>query len=82
MDCDTKNSITKLRKLRESLCEEQSEWKKAFAVKDTIVCELKAIKESALNPSISRGDILQKIDALLVLIDPDRQTELEGQNGR
>jgi len=81
MDCDTKESITKLRKLREDLCEKQSEWKKAFAVKDIIVNELKAIKESALDPNVDRGDILQKIDSLLILIDPDRQQELEGQNG-
>ncbi len=81
MDCDTKESITRLRKLREDLCEKQSEWKKAFAVKDIIVNELKAIKESALDPNVERDDILQKIDSLLILIDPDRQQELEGQNG-
>ena len=81
MDCDTKESITRLRKLRESLCEKQSEWKKAFAVKDTIVTELKAIKESALDPNVDRDDILEKIDSLLILIDPERQQELEGQNG-
>ena len=79
--CDTKESITKLRKLREALCAEQSEWKKAFAVKDTIVCELKALKESALDPNTGKDDILEKIDSLLILIDPDRQQELENQNG-
>ena len=81
MDCDTKESITKLRKLREALCDQQTEWKKAFAVKDTVVSELKALKESALDPNVSRDDILQRIDSLLILIDPDRQQELEGQNG-
>ena len=81
MDCDTKESITKLRKLREDLCEKQSEWKKAFAVKDIIVNELKAIKESALDPDVGREDLLERIDSLLILIDPDRQQELEDQNG-
>ena len=81
MDCDTKESITKLRKLRETLCEKQSEWKKAFAVKDIIVNELKNLKESALDPDVGRDDILAKIDSLLILIDPDRQQELEGQDG-
>ena len=81
MDCDTKESITKLRKLREALCEKQSEWKKAFAVKDIIVNELKNLKESALDPDVGRDDILAKIDSLLILIDPDRQQELEGQDG-
>ena len=81
MDCDTKESITKLRKLREDLCEKQAEWKKAFAVKDIVVNQLKAIKESALDPNVGRDDILKKIDSLLILIDPDRQQELEDQNG-
>ena len=80
-DCDTKESITKLRKLREALCEKQTEWKRAFAVKDTIVSELKSLKESALDPDVGRDDILQKIDSLLILIDPDRQQELEDQSG-
>ena len=80
-DCDTKESITKLRKLREALCEKQTEWKRAFAVKDTIVSELKSLKESALDPDVGRDDILQKIDSLLILIDPDRQKELEDQSG-
>lgn len=80
MDCGTKDSIVRLRKLRETLCEKQLEWKSAFAVKDMIVCELRTIKESALDPDVSRDDILQKIDTLLVLIDPDRQQQLEDQD--
>tara|TARA_Y100001937_G_scaffold117456_1_gene170731 strand:+ start:599 stop:895 length:297 start_codon:yes stop_codon:yes gene_type:complete len=80
MDCDTKESITRLRKLREDLCEKQSEWKKAFAIKDTVVSELKSIKESALDPDVGREDILKRIDSLLILIDPERQQELENQD--
>ena len=77
MDCDTKESITRLRKLRDNLCQKQSEWKNAFAVKDMIVIKLKSIKESALDTSISRDELLKEIDTLLVLVDPDRQQELE-----
>lgn len=80
MDCKTKESISKLRQLRDDLCGKQSEWKKAFAVKDTIVTELKKIKESALDPSVSRDQLLENIDLLLILIDPDRQKEMEEQN--
>ena len=78
MDSATKDSITKLRKLREDLCQKQSEWKNAFAVKDKIVCELKSIKECACDPNVGREEILKRIDSLLILIDPDRQKELEG----
>ena len=77
MDRDTKESITRLRQLRDDLCQKQQEWKKAFALKDMIVDKLKDIKESALNPDVSRDDLLSEIDSLLILVDPDRQQELE-----
>ena len=77
MDCETKTSIQKLRKLRDELCNKQSQWKKAFAVKDAVVNELKVLKTFASDPEVSRSDIVDKIDSLLVLIDPDRQTDLE-----
>lgn len=77
MDCDAKESITRLRKLRDDLCQKQSDWKKAFAVKDVIVVKLKDIHKSALNPDVSRDVLIQEIDALLILVDPERQQELE-----
>ena len=76
MECeDPKDSINRLRQLRDELCKKQSDWKSAFAVKDLIVSQLKAIKESASDPDTSREEILSKIDSILVLIDPDRQKE-------
>ena len=78
MECDAKESITRLRQLREELCKKQADWKQAFAVKDMIVSQLKAIKESATDPDTSKEEIVNKIDSILVLIDPDRQRELEG----
>lgn len=73
MDSSSKESIVRLRELRDQLCKKQSDWKRAFAVKDAVVEQLKLIKESALNPNVSKEEILEKIDSLLVLIDPDRQ---------
>lgn len=80
MDNSTKSSITRLRELRASLCEKQTDWKKAFAIKDTIVNELKEIQQVALDPATKREEILKKIDCLLILIDPERQQELETRN--
>lgn len=77
MDCETKSSIQKLRKLREQLCDKQAQWKNAFAIKDAVVDELKVLKESAGDPDCSREELVIKIDSLLVLIDPDRQKDLE-----
>ena len=77
MDCETKSSIQKLRKLREELCGKQSQWKNAFAVKDAVVIELKVLKTYACDPDCSREELVVKIDSLLVLIDPDRDQDLE-----
>lgn len=76
MDCDAKESIDRLRKLREELCEKQATWKQAFAVKDMVVQQLKVIKQSALSPGGTKEEILEKIEELLILIDPDRRREL------
>ena len=71
MDNCAKESIGKLRKLREKLCNSQSQWKQAFAVKDAVVSELKSLKELASDPSSNKENIISKIDSLLILIDPD-----------
>jgi len=81
MDCETKVSIAKLRKLREELCGKQKQWKNAFAVKDAVVTELKVLKEYAGDPESSREKLVEKIDSLLILIDPDRENELETCDG-
>ncbi len=80
MVCETKDSIQKLRKLREELCGKQSKRKNAFAVKDVIVDELKVLKIHASDPDVCRDDIVSKIDSLLVLLDPDRKKDLEKCN--
>ena len=80
MDKETKAGILKLRALREELCTKQSQWADAFNIKDAVVSELKVLKECANDPGLSREVIVSKIDKLLVLIDPDRQKDLEKKN--
>ena len=77
MDCNTKSSILKLRELRDELCGKQSQWKSAFKIKDTLVSELKLLHKNASDPNFNREKIVEKLDALLVLIDPNRQKERE-----
>ena len=81
MDTNTKDSIQKLRKLREQLCTKETQWKKAFEVKDAIVKELNQLKSFASDPKVERSEIVQKIDSILIFVDPDRQKDLEGQDG-
>ncbi len=80
MDKEAKSGIIKLRELRDHLCSKQSEWRKAFKVKDSIVEELRVLKKLAVDPEISNEVIVSKIDCLLILIDPERQEDLEKSN--
>ncbi len=76
MDSEAKDSIVKLRQLRDALCKKQSEWKQAFAVKDALLMELKSLKEAASDDAVTREALVVKIDDLLVLVDPERQQEM------
>ena len=76
MDSGAKESIVKLRQLRDALCKKQTEWKQAFAVKDAILTELKSLKDAAGDDDVTREALVAKIDSLLILIDPERQKEL------
>ncbi len=44
MDKNTKSSIIKLRALREKLCSSDSQWKKAFEVRDHVIGSLEALQ--------------------------------------
>ena len=80
MKCETKSSIQKLRDLRDELCKSQKKWDEAFKIKDEIVVELKKLKDLADSPSTTKKNISNKIDNLLVLLDPDRNSEKEKYN--
>ena len=76
MDSEAKDSIVKLRQLRDALCKKQSDWKRAFAVKDALLVELKLLKEAAIDDTVARETLVTKIDDLLILVDPERQQEM------
>ena len=50
-------------------------------LKTPVVTELKVLKEYAGDPESSREKLVEKIDSLLILIDPDRENELETCDG-
>ena len=80
MKCDTKSSISKLRSLREELCKKQTRWEEAFNVKDALVSELKLLKELADCQESTKQCISNKIDSLLLLLDPARENEQGGED--
>tara|TARA_B100000214_G_C23868508_1_gene581470 strand:+ start:730 stop:969 length:240 start_codon:yes stop_codon:yes gene_type:complete len=79
MKNEMKSSISKLRSLREDLCKKQSSWKQAFEIKDQIVMELNLLKEFTDSTSSTKEQISEKIDCLLILLDPARENGEEDE---
>ena len=62
---DITPSILKLRQLREKLCSSQENWKKAFDVRDFVICELTSLSEMLSDASIPREACLEKSKDIL-----------------
>jgi hypothetical protein len=71
---DITPSILKLRQLREKLCSSQENWKKAFEVRDFVICELTILSEMLSDPGTPRETCLEKSKEILnnFLIHEDR----------
>jgi len=77
MNHDTKSSISKLRSLREKLCKQQDHRKEVFETRDDVICEIKFLKKMINNQEISRECVSNKIDSILLLLDPALNIEVE-----
>ena len=62
---DVMPSIKKLRELRESLCNKQDEWKKAFKVRDFVISELEELHGMLVDETKSRKSCTEKAQRLL-----------------
>ena len=66
-----KESILQLRKLRDKLCSNQSDWKKAYEARDFVVSQLQDLHEMICDKKFKRQEledkstfILEKLSAL------------------
>ena len=71
---DISPSMLKLRKLREKLCNSEDNWKKAFEIKDFIICELSELSQMLDDSNVPREECLEKSKKILnkFLIHQDR----------
>ena len=67
--------LSKLRKMRESLCKKEKTWKEAFAMRDWIVDQLKILQEMAVKDQTSKEDIRDRLEDLLFALDPGEKDE-------
>ena len=62
---DMKDTILRLRELREKLCSQQDEWKAGFEIRDFIVAELKELHEMICDRKVRRQKIEDKSKSIL-----------------
>ena len=82
-DCDMKDSILKLRELREKLCSEYDQsqtWKEAYEVRDFVVQHLQELHIMIVNRKIRRQKLEDKSSFILDHLSawPDSKCEEEG----
>ena len=61
--------LSKLRQMREHLCEKEKNWQEAFAARDWIVDQLNILKEMSVDPDTTKEDIKNRIDDILCVMD-------------
>lgn len=67
--------LSKLRQMREHLCEKEKNWKEAFAARDWIVDQLNILKKMSEDNIHTKEDIKNRIDDILCVIDPGEEDE-------
>ncbi len=72
-----KDSIQKLRQLREDLCKQQQVWQEAFAVRDKVVSDLVDVYKTCVRKGTRKKQIEQKILQMFEYLDmnPDELGE-------
>ena len=66
--------LSKLRQLRESLCQKEKNWQEAFEARDWIVEQLMCLKKMTEDDS-SKEDIKNRLDDILCVLDPGDDDE-------
>jgi hypothetical protein len=65
--------FAKLRSLRESLCQKEDNWQKAFDVKDWMTNQLVDLLKMIKDQNVSREDIENRVEDVLCVLDPDNK---------
>ncbi len=63
--------LAKLREFREKLCSKEHNWEEAFKAKDWITVQLKELLKIANDDQQTREDIVNRIEDILCVLEPD-----------
>ena len=63
--------ISKLRSMREELCKKESNWKRAFDIKDWINNQLNELLRMSRDESVKKKDIEDRLEDILCVLEPE-----------
>ena len=63
--------ISKLRSMREELCKKESNWKRAFDIKDWINDQLNELLKMSRDESVGKKDIEDRLEDILCVLEPE-----------
>ena len=63
--------ISKLRSMREELCKKESNWKRAFDIKDWINEQLNELLNMSRDESVEKKDIENRLEDILCVLEPE-----------
>ena len=63
--------ISKLRSMREELCKKESNWKRAFDIKDWINDQLNELLRMSRDEKVDKKDIEDRLEDILCVLEPE-----------
>ena len=67
--------LSRLRAMREKLCQKEKNWAEAFAARDWIVGQIKILRDMTEDDAATKEDIKDRINDLLCVLDPGDDDE-------
>jgi len=67
------NRFTRLRKLREELCEKNSKWSEVFTLRDWLINNLKDLVKQAESDIITKQDMINMLEDLICVVEPEEE---------
>ena len=67
--------LTKLRSLRDNLCQKSETWSEAFETRDWIVENIKEVIAQGKSEKVTKEDIINKLEDFICVIEPEENDD-------
>lgn len=74
-DTSITKRLSKLREMRETLCQKESSWKEAFDARDWIVGQLHCLQNMLDDPASTMQDAKDRVSDILCALDPEEKSD-------